>query len=146
MAPAVLDRGLVLLDETDTRRRILQHALILDGLLLLLIAGALIKTTDNLMLPGGIVLTVGLVSLLLAFFIKQRWTVPYKGHVIRFENDALRGERLFIDDDLVAKGGLGVRMVLQGSIKQGAGTGDRITAVSEAGLLRFRCRITATPA
>jgi len=138
--------GLVLLDETDTRRRILQHALILDGILLLLVAGALIKTTDNLRLPGGIVLTVGLVSLLLAFFIKQRWTVPYKGHVIRFENDPLRGERLFIDDNLVAKGGLGVRMVLQDSIKQGAGTGDRITAVSEAGLFRFRCRITATPA
>ncbi len=138
--------GLVLLDETDTRRRILQHALILDGILLLLVAGALIKATDNLKLSGMIVLAVGLVSILLGSFVKVRWTVTYKGHVIRFENDPFRGERLFIDDDPVAKGGLGVRMVLQDSIKQGAGTGDRIAAVSEAGLFRFRCRITATPA
>jgi hypothetical protein len=138
--------GLVLLDATDTKRRILQHALILDGILFLMVAGALIKATDNLRLPGMIVLAVGLVSILLAFFVKVRWTVTYKGHVIRFENDPFRGERLFMDDDLVAKGGLGVRMVLQDSIKQGAGTGDRITAVSEAGLFRFRCRITATPA
>jgi hypothetical protein len=137
---------LTLLDATDTKRRILQHALILDGILLLLVAGALIKATDNLKLPGMIVLAVGLVSILLGLFVKVRWTVTYKGHVIRFENDPFRGERLFIDDDLVAKGGLGVRMVLQDSIKQGAGTGDRITAVSEAGLFRFRCRITATPA
>jgi hypothetical protein len=135
-----------LLDETDTKRRILQHALILDGIFLLLVAAALIKATDTLMLPGVIVLAVGLVSFLLAFVVKVRWTVTYKGHVIRFENDPFRGERLFIDDHLVAKGGLGVRMVLQDSIKQGAGTGDRITAVSEAGLFQFRCRITATPA
>lgn len=48
MAPAVLE----LLDETDTRRRILQHALILDGILLLLVAGALIK--HPVMLGSGI--------------------------------------------------------------------------------------------
>ena len=135
-----------LLDETDTTRRVLQNGLVLDGILLFVTAGVLLRGPDNLSLVGGMVAALGVVSLIVAFFVKLRWTVAYKGHTIRFENDPYRGERLFIDDDLVAKGGLGVRMVLQDSIKQGAGTGDRITAVSEAGLFRFRCRITATPA
>jgi len=138
--------GQTLLDATDTGRRVLQNGLVFDGILMFVVAGVLLRGPDNLSLAGGVVAAFGVVSLIVAFFVKLRWTVVYKGHTIRFENDPYRGERLFIDDDLVAKGGLGVRMVLQDSIKQGAGTGDRITAVSEAGLVRFRCRITATPA
>jgi hypothetical protein len=46
----------------------------------------------------------------------------------------------------VARGGLGFRMVLQGDIKEGEGAGDRIEAVSHAGLVDFRCEIAAYPA
>lgn len=64
-------------------------------------------------------------------------------HRIRFENDPLRGEQLFIDGQLAARGRLGLLTALEAVIPDGAGAGDRIVAICEAGLMRFRCRLRA---
>ena len=71
------------------------------------------------------------------------WDVPYKGHRIRFENDACFGERLLIDGQLVDRGGVGLQMVLSGTIASGDGAGDIIRATSYAGPVTFSCRIVA---
>ena len=42
--------------------------------------------------------------------------------------------------DLVARGGIGFRKTLQGTVKSGDWAGDRITGVSDAGLLQLKCR------
>ena len=71
------------------------------------------------------------------------WDVSYKGHRIRFENDACFGERLLIDGQLVDRGGVGLQMVLSGTIASGDGAGDIIRATSHAGPVTFSCRIVA---
>lgn len=131
-----------LLDATDKSRRLLQHGLILAGIGLLALASFVVEV------PGLFALAIAMILFGLALFlvtarIKQRWQVDYKGHAIRFENNPFAGERLFIDNERVAKGGLGYRLELRGTIKTGDGVEDRIVAQSTAGLVTFRCRILA---
>jgi hypothetical protein len=71
------------------------------------------------------------------------WDVSYKGHTIRFENDPCSGERLYIDGQLVDRGGVGIRMVLSGKVASGDGAGDIIEATSRAGVPTFHVRIVA---
>lgn len=89
---------------------------------------------------------MGVVFMAAGFRVKVRWTVPYKGHQIRFENDPFRGEALFIDGAPCGRGKMGISNTLSGVIASGNGAGDRIVAESEAGFLAFRCRITADTA
>lgn len=135
-----------LLDATDTAGRLLQHGSTLAGVLLLAMAIPLFGREQGVSLLGTLAVALGMIALVCGVRVKIRWEVPYKGHSIRFENDPLRGEKLFIDGEQVARGGLGVRFVLQGHIRDGEGAGDRIEAVSYAGLAVFRCQITAYPA
>jgi hypothetical protein len=133
-----------LLDATETRKRVLQHGLTLGGVLLL--AAAIPMFRGGVSAAGAATAIAGMLGLVGGLLVKIRWEVAYKGHTIRFENHPLSGEKLFIDGKQVARGGLGVRMVLQGHIREGEGAGDRIEAVSYAGLVSFRCEITAYPA
>jgi len=135
-----------LLAATETTGRLLQHGATLGGIFLLVIAMALFGQQRGFSMLGAVALALGLIAIFCGLRVKIRWEVPYKGHIIRFENDGMVGEKLFIDGQQVARGGLGFRMVLAGQIKDGEGTGDRIEAVSYAGLLEFRCEITAHPA
>jgi hypothetical protein len=144
-----------LLDETDIRKRVWQHGgMVLGGLVFLgaalvlvvmLMAGAFERPFPNLWLlilisfVGPMVF--GLLLFTLAVATKQRWQVHYKGHRIRFENSVLTAEKLFLDDGLVARGGVGYRMELRAPIRVGEGTGDEIVVLSEAGVFSFRCRI-----
>jgi hypothetical protein len=86
---------------------------------------------------------LGLGLVILGGFVRQRWEVSYRGHRVQFDNGMFTGERLFIDGRCVARGGFGYRMELRGTITDGDGAGDQIMALSEAGLLQFRCRIIA---
>jgi hypothetical protein len=135
-----------LLDETDTRQRARQHILILAGLVDMFIGVALavgIVTYNPLVRIAGVAVVAGGVAVvLLASRVRQRWEVEYRGHTIRFENDPIFGEKLFIDDHLVARGGLGFSKRLEGDIPSGP-AGHRIVALSEARLASFRCRIEA---
>ena len=74
-----------LLDVTHRARRRLQHGAVFTGVAVLLVA----KVAGNR--PGGIALILWLMAVGLALFvvaavIKQKWTVPYKGHEIRYEH------------------------------------------------------------
>lgn len=134
-----------LLDVTDRTRRPLQHGAVLAGVLVLLFA----KVVANR--PGGIALTlwmmaVGFALFVVAAVIKQKWTVTYKGHEVRYENNPFRGEKLFIDNQRAVKGKVGYRSEMRGVIAAGDGTGDTIIARTEAGLLTLHCRITALEA
>lgn len=136
-----------LLDASETKQRLIQHGAALAGIVLLLAAlVAFASPPAGLNVIGGIAAALGLGAIILGLRVKIGWQVRYKGHTIRFENDPLVGEQLYIDDARVARGHLGYRIVLHAAIPNGNGAGDRIESVSMAGLLRFRCRITATPA
>lgn len=84
---------------------------------------------------------IGLIVMSLRTIIT--WEVSYKGHAVRFQNDPCLAERLFIDDQLVARGGVGLHMVLSAPLTSGAGAGEIITITSRAGLFSFSCRIVA---
>ena len=74
------------------------------------------------------------------------WDVSYKGHAIRFQNDPCLAERLFIDGQLVARGGVGIHMVLSAPLPSGAGAGEIIKVTSRAGIFSLSCRIVAVSA
>ena len=136
-----------LLDAVDRGRRILQHGLVLLGVVLLALSGLLFrKTHAGLSAPGAVAGIVGVAAILAGFVVKIRWRVAYRGHEIRFENDPFRGEALFIDGAACARGKMVRRNTLTGVVASGDGAGDRIVAQSEAGYLAFRCRIDAEPA
>lgn len=134
-----------LLDETDTRQRAKQHMLILaalaDMFLGVALAVGMVSYNPMVRVAGLALIGGGVFMALLASRIRQRWEIGYEGHRIRFENDPIFGEKLFIDDHLVARGGLGFSRRLEGDIPSGGGAGDRIVALSEARFTSFRCRI-----
>lgn len=136
-----------LLDETDTRQRTRQHVLILGGIadmvIGLALASGMVSYNPVVRVAGMAVIAGGLAMTLLASRIRQRWEVGHEGHRIRFENDPIFGEKLFIDDHLAARGGLGFSRRLEGDVQSGPAVGDRIVALSEAGFTSFRCRIEA---
>lgn len=136
-----------LLDETDTRQRVRQHVLIFAGILDMFLgialAAGMVSYNPVVRIAGVAIVAGGVAVLLLASRIRQRWEVSHEGHVIRFENDPIFGEKLFIDEHLVARGGLGFSKRLEGEIRSGRGGGDRIVALSEARFTSFRCRIEA---
>jgi hypothetical protein len=137
----------VLLDTHDTKRRLLQNAVPVTGTALFLAGIAvLVGPASALVLQGSVAIAVGLVLLLLSPRVVVAWQLPYKGHTIRFENNVVLGERLFIDGTRITKGVLGYHKTLQGVIRTGDGAGDRITADSEAGLTIVRIRIVAESA
>lgn len=140
-----------LLDETDTRMRIRQHALLMLGVasalagISLTINGAL-KDVPRTLITGIVLIVIGVALHFLAARSIQRFETSYKGHSVRFTNSPLTAERLFIDGQQVARGGFGFLMRLEGKIPAGEGAGDKIVATSEARLTHFRCRIEAQAA
>jgi hypothetical protein len=140
--PARLEK---LLDATDTRLRLIQHGGMLGSLVLLALGLLLIVMGGRMamekMTVGVWMMFVGGVGLIAVSRVKQRWEVHYRGHIIRLVNSAFRGEGLFIDDVLVARGGLGARSELRGLIRHGDAAGDEIMVRCEPALLSFRCRI-----
>jgi hypothetical protein len=135
-----------LLDAGDTSRRLLQQALPVAGLLCILGGiGLFVSSPGRSPVPAVALIVAGAGALFSAPWLRVRWTVGYKGHRIRFQNDPVFGERLYIDDESFSSGPLGYAKTLEGTIRSGDGAGERITARSVAGLITFRCRITAEP-
>jgi hypothetical protein len=130
-----------LLDISDRKTRLLQQGLMaacgfLAGVAtVLLLTGALPALVAGLIVAGAVALFV------VAAGIKQRWEIEYRGHRIRFENSPVTGERLFLDEGLVAKGGFGMKVELRAPIRVGDGAGDAIVALVDAGVREFRLRL-----
>ena len=140
-----------LLDVTDTAQRSRQHAQIVAMLVTALVTceALYIGLSDRrwpLLIPAVLALAATVLLARRAARTLQRWDVTYKGHRIRFENSALTGEKLFIDDALAARGGIGRALRLEGVIGAGDGIGDRVIAFADAGLADFRCRLVVEPA
>jgi hypothetical protein len=137
----------ILLDAADTNRRLVQQVVPLAGAILI-VAGLAVagRSTDASRLFGGLAAGFGAGLLVAAARPLIHWDLAYKGHIIRFENHSVLGERLYIDGERISSGPFGYRKTLQGVIKSGDGAGDRITSESEAGVLQFRCRIVAESA
>jgi hypothetical protein len=130
-----------LLDITDRKTRLLQQGLMAAcGML----AGSVTVLLLNGALPAfvaGLLLTAALVLLVVAAGIKQRWEIEYRGHLIRFENSPVTGEKLYLDEGRVAGGRIGMKVELRAPIRVGEGAGDTIVALVDAGLRDFRLRL-----
>jgi predicted Ser/Thr protein kinase len=134
----------VLLDRTWTIRRIVQVATQGTVVPLLIIGGTLLGrsgTTSRLIGIGLLAVVFVLIMVEIRFPIGA--TVTYKGHRIRFYNNPVSGERLYIDGVLADKGGFGFNMTLRGTIESGAGAGERITAHVLCRFHRVSCLMVA---
>ena len=130
-----------LLDVTDRKTRMLQAICMaacsgLAGLGFVMFRAGAVPPALSVLIMGS-----ALVLLVFAAGIRQRWEIEYRGHRIRFENSPVFAERLFLDEGLVARGGLGLKMELRALIRVGEGAGEEITALVDAGLRTFRLRI-----
>lgn len=85
----------------------------------------------------------GIALIVLAVRTRHEWEVDYHGHSVLFENGFLTSGRLMLDGEIVATGKVGRRGELSARIASGSSTGDRIVAMTDAGLLSLRCRILA---
>jgi hypothetical protein len=126
-----------LLDETDTAIRARQHASIFAGLFLLALSRALVENSST---SGFSIIAIGVAMMLfvLGATSDQQWELEYQSHRIRYRNNPLRGERLFIDDRVAARGKFGYRTEMRATLPN---SGETLVVQSEAGLLRFRCHI-----
>lgn len=131
----------LILDVTDTKTRLLQQGAMAGCFLLAALVVALFYGGA---LPAVAAIVLGAVVVVLfavAAGIKQRWEVAYRGHRIRLENSPVSGERLFLDEGLVAKGGVGMKVELRAPIRVGEGAGETIVALVDAGVREFRLRL-----
>ena len=138
-----MNEPITLLDAVDTRRRRLQNLLMWAGIALLIVSMLFFKGAGEGKTNAGgwVTMLSGFAAFAIAFTVRVRWQVDYKGHGIVVENDPFRGERLMIDGASAAKGKLGVHNTLTASLPEG----DRIIATTVAGLTSFRCTIVAEP-
>jgi hypothetical protein len=125
-----------LVDETDTAIRSRQHASIFAAIALLAVSRAFVGNPSSFWF-GILAIVVALALFVLGATSVQRWDLQYKGHTIRYQNNPLRGERLFVDGKPAAKGKFGYRSEMRAPL----GNGETVVAQSEAGLARFRCHI-----
>ena len=136
----------LLLDATERSRRLLQQVgPMIGGGLLTIGLSALLVVQGPARLLGALGALLGFGFFAWGFKLLVRWDVPYKGHLIRFQNSVVFGERLYIDEDRFQDDTAGPVKILSGAITTGEGVGDRITASSVAGIFGFKCRIEAAP-
>ena len=138
---AAAAEGVVLLDASDTRRRLTKQALVLVSAAFT-VSGVVAALGGAARWTGLALVVAGLLILVVASRLVVRWEVHYVGHVIRFENSVVFGERLYFDGVRSSAGALGYRKVIEATIARGTSAGERVRAESVAGLVRFQCRIT----
>ncbi|MEO8483509.1 MAG: serine/threonine-protein kinase [Acidobacteriota bacterium] len=136
--------SVVLLDAQATGPRLTQLALLATAAGLIMGGLPALTRGNGSLLSGGLgLVATGALLLVVAIRYRVGWTVPYKGHRIRFELHVLLGERLYIDRVLADRGRIGVAVTMRGTIESGEGAGERITAQSRSTPLRISCRIVA---
>jgi hypothetical protein len=136
----------LLLEVADTRQRPIQTIVPMAGVLLGAAGVAMwVRAGGGASVMAVSSTVIGIALIVVSLRTAVAWDVSYKGHAIRFQNDPCFAERLFIDGQLVARGGVGYVMVLSGTIPSGEGAGETIRATSRAGILSFSCRLVAVP-
>lgn len=142
-APAVRSTRIhKLLDDTETKYRRLHHLTFLSGFYLMLPCVPMLWP-DTTRTYGAVGLVVSLVLMVWGVRIKRHlvWETTYKGHTIRLDCTSMFAERIYLDDGLVQRGGIGVKMEFRTKIKAGDGIGDEIIIWFDAGFSYCRCRI-----
>ena len=130
-----------LLEATDSTKRLVQHGMLLLAMALISVGTLIGLLQPAYFLTGAAMLLVGVALVVGVSRVKQRWLLEYRGHRIRFENSCVTGSCLYIDDKLMARGGVGLRGEVRTAIPDGDGIGDEVVVLAEAGFLRFHCRI-----
>ena len=134
----------LLLEVADTRQRPIQTIVPMAGVLLGAAGVSMwVRAGGGPSVVAVSTTVIGLLLIAVSLRSVIAWDVTYKGHAIRFQNDPCFAERLSIDGQLVARGGVGYVMVLSATIPSGDGAGETIRATSRAGVLSFSCRIVA---
>ena len=134
----------VLLDARLTGRRLLQVFTQFAVVPLTLVPIVdFLRPTAASTATGAFMLGTCAVLILLEIKFPLGWTIPYKGHTIRFHNHAVFGERLYIDGVMTDRGRVGFNVTLRGTIESGAGAGERITAQVGMQFTHVSCRIVA---
>lgn len=130
-----------ILDVTDKRVRSMQVICMAISGSLVGLSLALLPRGGASILPALLLGLPGLAIFILAASLRQRWEIEYRGHRIRFENSPVTAEKLYIDEGLVARGGVGAKMELRAPIRVGEGAGEEVMALADAGFLQVRLRI-----
>jgi hypothetical protein len=134
----------VLLDATTRWRRILQVVAQTSVVMLFFVGMAVLRRPSPVTVTiSGVCIAAGLTLAFVEFRYPLGWSVSYKGHRIRFTNNPIFGERLYIDDVLADRGRVGINVTMRGTIEKGAGAGERITAEVKSAFLSLSCRIVA---
>ena len=134
-----------LIDVTDRETRRTQQASAAAASALAAVGAVLLIEEVGPAVAAWAALASAAALLVLTAGIRQRWEVEYKGHRIRFENSAVLAERMYLDEGLVARGGLGTKTELRAPIRVGEGAGETLVALVDARLLSFRLRLFAEP-
>ena len=141
---AVARRLQVELLDAETRSRRMLQVITQASFLPSVILGSVLVSLGGVAATAGVVfLAACLVLVVNELRNPLQWEVTYKGHRIAFSNHALFGERLYIDGVLADRGRFGFEVTLRGTIEQGRGAGERITAHVRATFTRLACRIVA---
>lgn len=132
-----------ILDETKSNNRRLQQWLLAIAIGLPLPAiYFIVMPSSSIYVPLALAAVSAILMKISAVLKRdQVFEATYKGHAIRLDNTSLWAERLFLDDGLVKRGGLGSKMEFRFPIKAGEGLGDEIVVWFDAGSAHCRCRI-----
>ena len=133
----------VLLDEETRARRLLQVITQASFVPSVLMGVLLVSVGGTFATIGVVFLAACLVLVIHELRNPLGWDVTYKGHRITFRNHPVFGERLYIDGTLADRGRFGFDITLRGTIEQGPGAGERISAHIRATFTRLACRIVA---
>lgn len=132
-----------LLNAEGRERRMLQVITQASFLPSVILGSLLVSFGGGLATAGVVFLAACLVLVVNELRNPLGWEVGYKGHRIAFRNHALFGERLYIDGVVADRGRFGFDVTLRGTIEEGRGAGERITAHVRATFTRLACRIVA---
>jgi hypothetical protein len=143
-AEAVAGMLQVVLLEAETRARRILQVITQASFVPSLLVGAMLVNGGGLFTSIGVIVLAACATLVVHEVRHPLgWNVVYKGHRIEFRNHPVFGERLFIDGTLADRGRFGFDVTLRGTIEQGRGAGERITARVQARFTRLACRIVA---
>jgi tRNA A-37 threonylcarbamoyl transferase component Bud32 len=129
-----------LMDNTETKYRTRHHFVLISSFMLVPLSLPVFRES----LPfGAAILAVAFALFIWAVKIKKHlvWETTYKGHTIRLDCSSMLAERIYLDDGLVQRGGLGTKMEFRTKIKVGDGIGDEIIIWFDAQFRYCRCRI-----
>lgn len=143
-ADAVAGQLQVVLLDVETRTRRILQVITQASFIPCVTLGSLLVAAGGMFAAFGVVF-LGACAVLVGHEWRNPlgWDVTYKGHRIGFRNHPIMGERLYIDGTLADRGRFGFEVTLRGTIEQGRGAGERITAHVRASLTRIACRIVA---